>query len=243
MHLVAAALAPTRQKAQALIRAGQVRVNDILVDKPGTRVPKDAKIHVKGSLTYVSRGGLKLEAGLKAFAIKPAGRIAADLGASTGGFTDCLLQNGASKVFAVDVGYGQLAWSLRQDDRVIVMERTNARHLERLPERPSLVVADLSFISCTKILPAVRRIATPDAECLFLLKPQFEAGKDKVSKGGVIRDEQVRNDTIEAVLALCETAGFTVLGHFPSPIPGRKKGNIEEVVHMRIGTLPSGSSI
>ena len=166
----------SRGKAQALIRAGQILVDDLPMDKPGTQVRAEAELRIRGeALPYVGRGGLKLEAALDVFLVDPTDRVCADLGASTGGFTDCLLQRGAAKVFAVDVGYGQLAWSLRQDPRVIVMERTNARTLASLPEAPSLIVGDLSFISLTKILPAVCRLAAPGAEAVLLIKPQFEA--------------------------------------------------------------------
>lgn len=226
-------LADSRQRAQALIRAGQVLVNDVVVDKPGTRVSTDAAVRIKGErLPYVSRGGLKLAGGLDAFGVDPAGRTCADLGASTGGFTDCLLQRGARRVYAIDVGYNQLAWKLRQDDRVVVMERTNARHLEALPESISLLVGDLSFISLTKVLPAIRRLTAPGGECVLLIKPQFEAGPGGVSKGGVVRDDAVRSQAIAEVVAAAEAAGFACGGTVPSPIAGAKKGNIEELVHL-----------
>ena len=232
--MVERGLSESRQRAQALIRAGKVLVGEVVVDKPGARVALDAELRIRGEdHPYVGRGGLKLAAGLDAFAVDPSGRTCADLGASTGGFTDCLLQRGAARVYAVDVGYGQLAWKLRSDPRVVVMERTNARNLESLPIPPDLVVADLSFISLTKVLPAMRRISTPQAEAVVLLKPQFEAGPARVGRGGVVRDPEVRAAVIAEVQAACSAAGVQVLGSVPSPLPGAKKGNIEELVHLR----------
>jgi 23S rRNA (cytidine1920-2'-O)/16S rRNA (cytidine1409-2'-O)-methyltransferase len=226
-------LADSRQKAQALIRAGQVLVDDTPQDKPGTQVQIGAQIRIRGErLRFVSRGGLKLEAALDAFGVDPTGRVCADLGASTGGFTDCLLQRGATKIFAVDVGYGQLAWTLRKDPRVVVMERTNARHLESLPEPPSLIVGDLSFISLAKVLPAICRIAATGAEAVLLIKPQFEAGREGVSKGGVVKDPVVRAAAIAQVRLAAEALGASWRGTVTSPIPGAKKGNIEELVHL-----------
>ncbi len=223
-------LADSRQQAQALIRSGVVLVADMVKDKPGAMVDPGAQVRLRGErLPYVSRGGMKLAAGLDAFGVDPGGQICADLGASTGGFTDCLLQRGAARVFAVDVGYGQLAWKLRGDDRVVVMERTNARHLSSLPEPPSLIVGDLSFISLTKILPAIRRIAAPACEAVLLIKPQFEAGRE-----GVVKDPAVRQAAIEGVRTAAEAEGAAWLGTTTSPIAGAKKGNIEELVHLRL---------
>jgi len=237
--VIARGFAPSRPRAQALIRAGQVLVDDVPHDKPGTRVPDDAVVRIRGEvLPYVSRGGLKLEAGLDAFGVLPAGRICADLGASTGGFTDCLIQRGAARVYAIDVGYGQLAWKLRQDDRVVVMERTNARHLEGLPSPCELVVGDLSFISLTLILPAIARLAAPGADCVLLVKPQFEAGRAGVGKGGVVRDPGVRAAAIERVLEAARQAGFAANGAIPSPVAGAKKGNIEELIHLTVPGAP-----
>ena len=234
-HVLDLKLADSRQQAQALIRAGQVLVNDVPKDKPGCQIDPTATVRIRGErMPYVSRGGLKLAAALDGFDVSPEGRVCADLGASTGGFTDCLLQRGASKVFAIDVGYGQLAWSLRQDDRVVVMERTNARHLDALPDPPSLIVGDLSFISLAKILPAIVRIASPGAEAVLLIKPQFEAGREGIEKGGVVRDPEVRAAAIAQVRAAAEEAGATWLGTVTSPIAGAKKGNIEELVHLRL---------
>ncbi len=231
--LVERGLAPTRNRASALIRAGAVLVDERPVDKPGTRVPADAALRLRGEpLPYVSRGGLKLAAGLDAFGVDPAGRCCADFGASTGGFTDCLLQRGAARVYAIDVGYGQLAWKLRQDPRVVVMERTNVRHLEGLPEPVSLLVGDLSFISVVKVLPAMIGVMAPGADAVILVKPQFEAGREGVGKGGVVRDPAVRAAAVEGVLRACADRGFAVRGHVPSPVPGARKGNVEELVHL-----------
>ena len=228
-------LADTRQRAQALIRAGAVLVDDMPRDKPGSQVSSEAAVRLKGNpLPYVSRGGLKLEAALDAFEVNPTGMVAADLGASTGGFTDCLLQRGAAKVYAIDVGYGQLAWSLRKDDRVVVMERTNARHLESLPEPVDLIVGDLSFISLTKILPAIRRLATKKTEAVLLIKPQFEVDRADIAKGGVVRDPKARLAAIESIRAAAEHAGANCNGIIDSPIAGAKKGNIEALIHLSL---------
>ncbi len=232
--LVSRGLVSSRQQAQALIRTGQVLVDEVVSDKPGNRVLKGATLRLRsGPSPYVSRGGHKLEGGLDAFEVSPEGLICADLGASTGGFTDCLLQRGATRVYAVDVGYGQLAWKLRQDPRVVVMERTNARHLEQLPEAPALMVADLSFISITKVLPALLRLAAPGAQAVILVKPQFEAGRERVARGGVVRDAQVRAEVIEEVRQACEAHGVKVLGSVASSLPGAKKGNVEELLHLQ----------
>jgi 23S rRNA (cytidine1920-2'-O)/16S rRNA (cytidine1409-2'-O)-methyltransferase len=232
--LVERGLVETRSKAVALIRAGSVLVSERPCDKPAERVPVDAPLRVREALRYVSRGGYKLEAALDAFAVSPAGRVAADLGASTGGFTDCLLQRGAARVYAVDVGYGQLAWSLRQDPRVVVMERTNVRHLEALPEPVSLIVGDLSFISLTLVLPAILRLGQPGAEAVLLVKPQFEAGREGVGRGGVVRDEAVRQGAIAGVVDALGAAGLSFLGGIDSPLPGAKQGNVEHLVHARL---------
>lgn len=239
-RLVVLGLAESRQRAQALIRAGQVLVDDVPRDKPATQVMPDARIRIRGErLPYVSRGGLKLQGGLDAFGVDPTGLVCADLGASTGGFTDCLLQRGAARVYAIDVGYGQLAWKLRQDERVVVMERTNARHLDGLPEPIGLVVADLSFISVTRMLPAILRIGGPDAQAVLLIKPQFEAGPGGVGKGGKVKSDAVRAAAIADVLAACEAAGLQALGTVPSPIAGAKAGNVEELVHLAFPGRPA----
>lgn len=233
--LVARGLAPTRQKAQALIHAGQVLVQDAVQDKPGTMVPADAALRLRGlGPRFVSRGGDKLLAALEGFGVDPTGLICADLGASTGGFTDCLLQHGAARVYAIDVGYGQLAWSLRSDPRVVVMERTNARHLDGLPEPVALVVGDLSFIGLEKVLPAILRIAAPQAQAVLLVKPQFEVGPERVGRGGVVRDAAARQEAVEGVAAAARAAGCEVRGHMVSPLPGAKKGNVEHLLHLAL---------
>ena len=233
--LVDRALVPSRERARALILAGKVVVGEHAVDKAGAQVAEDAPVRLKGEdIPYVSRGGLKLEKGLDHFAVDPAGRVAVDVGASTGGFTDCLLQRGATKVFAVDVGYGQLAWSLREDPRVVNLERTNIRELttERLGERPSLAVIDASFISLDKVLPPTLALLAPGAEVLALIKPQFEVGKGQVGKGGVVRDAEQHAAVVERIRTLAETLGCQVLGVTESPILG-PKGNREFLIHLR----------
>lgn len=224
--LVERGLAETREKARRLIMAGQVLVNDQPIQKPGTAVPVDANIRLTGQMRYVSRGGYKLEAALERFGIDVAGWVAADIGASTGGFTDCLFQRGARKVYAIDVGYGQLAWSLRQDPRVVVMERVNARYLERLPEEVDIVTIDVSFISLLLILPAAVRLLKPEGIIVALIKPQFEAGREQVGKGGVVREPAVHRAVLEKVLRGALAMGLMPFGLIPSPIRG-PAGNIE----------------
>lgn len=219
-------LCASREQAKRLILAGCVRVNGTVIDKAAARVSPEAHIEILGKPQYVSRGGYKLAAALDAFGVNPAGRIAADVGASTGGFTDCLLQRGAARVYAIDVGYGQLAWELRQDARVVVMERVNARYLEALPEPVSLVTMDVSFISLRHILPQVARWLELGGEVIVLIKPQFEAGRRWVGKGGVIRDERVHAWVLNRILSWAREEGWAVLGLVPSPIKG-PKGNIE----------------
>ena len=228
-------LAPSREKAKALIMAGQVVVDDHLADKAGLMVPVAAEIRLKGEpLPYVSRGGLKLERGLDQFGIEVAGLCALDVGASTGGFTDCLLQRGARRVIAVDVGYGQLAWKLREDPRVLSLEKTNIRHLEpgMLPEFPDLAVIDASFISLDKVLPPTLRLLGAGAVIVALIKPQFEVGRGQVGKGGVVRDEKKHQEVVEAVTALAQSLGLQVLGLCESPILG-PKGNKEFLIHLK----------
>ncbi len=225
-------LVDSREQGRRLIEAGQVLVGDQLIDKPGTQVPADAEVRLKASLPYVSRGGLKLAAALESFAIDPAGKVCVDVGASTGGFTDCLLQHGASRVYAVDVGYGQLAWSLRQDSRVVVLERTNIRYLESLPEPCDLATIDVSFISLELVLPVVLRLLKPGADIVALVKPQFEAGKDQVGKGGVIRDPAVHRAVLEKICRWAEANGLSVMGLVRSPLLG-PAGNIEFLAHLR----------
>ena len=235
--LVDRELASSRSQAQRLIMANQVSVDGSRVDKPGTRVPIDAQISVLERMPYVSRGGYKLAAALRAFSVPVEKAVVADIGASTGGFTDCLLQNGASRVYAIDVGYGQLAWSLRQDPRVVVMERTNARYLENLPERVQIVTIDTSFISLTKILPAVRGWLTPKGYIVPLIKPQFEAGKRQVGKGGVIRDHEIHRQVLFDVLAWAQNHGLHPQGLIRSPVTG-PAGNIEFLALLQNTSTP-----
>ncbi len=230
--LVARGLAESRTQAQRFIEAGEVRVDGVVVDKPGTKVAHDAEIAVEARRAFASRGGLKLQAALDAFAVPVAGRVALDVGASTGGFTDVLLQRGAARVYAVDVGYGQLAWELRQDPRVVVMERVNIRHLESLPEPPDLVVIDVSFISLKLVLPAVKELA-PRADVVALIKPQFEVGKGQVGKGGVVRDPAQHRTVLREVLRWAREHGFAVRGLIRSPIQG-PAGNVEFLAHLSL---------
>lgn len=226
--LVARGLAESREKARALIMAGAVLVDDEPATKPGRVVADDAVLRVREDLPYVSRGGLKLVAALDSFGIDPAGLTAVDVGASTGGFTDCLLQRGAAHVIAVDVGYGQLAWKLRQDPRVTVVERTNVRNLQALPgeARVDLAVIDVSFIGLELVLPAVGRFLRPAGQAIALIKPQFEAGRSQVGKGGVVRDPAVHRAVLVRVLDWAATHGWAVRGLIRSPITG-PKGNAE----------------
>lgn len=219
-------LAPSREAARRLVMAGVVSVNDQTHLKPGTRIKADAKVTVRQRPRFVSRGGDKLAAAIHRFQVNPAGWVCADVGASTGGFTDCLLQAGAARVYAVDVGYGQLAWSLRQDERVVVIERANARYIERLPEPVRLVVIDVSFISVTLILPVVRGWLAPGGELIILIKPQFEAGPDDVGRGGVVRDPAVHRRVLTATIQAAEALGYEAHGLMPSPLRG-PAGNIE----------------
>jgi len=219
-------LTESRNKAQRLIRAGEVRVDGQIVDKPSTQVPDDAKITLKSKPPFVSRGGKKLAAALERFNLDVTDEVAADVGASTGGFTDCLLQNGAQRVYAIDSGYGQLHWKLRNDPRVIVMERTNARYLAELPEPIDLVTVDVSFISLNLILPNAVSWLKPDGQVVALIKPQFEAGPKNVEKGGVVRDPEVHRQVLENVLATAADLGLGLHGLMPSPLTG-PAGNVE----------------
>ena len=212
-----------------MILAGAVRVNGVLTDKQAALVPAEAAIDVaSGTSPYVSRGGGKLVAALDAWAVDPSGLVAMDVGASTGGFTDCLLQRGARRVYAVDVGYGQLDWKLRQDARVVVLDRQNIRYLERaaVPDPVDLAVIDVSFISLTLVLPCVAPFLGRPARVIALVKPQFEVGKGQVGRGGIVRDEEQRRAVTEKVLACAESLGFQPLGVLDSPVPGQK-GNRE----------------
>ena len=226
--LVQRALQESRQKAQATIMSGQVFVDGQRVDKPGAPVAEDADIEVRGGLRYVSRGGLKLEKAMSLWPIRLEDCVCMDIGASTGGFTDCMLQNGASKVYAVDVGYGQLAWKLRSDPRVVCLERTNARYLshEQVPEEPDFSSVDVSFISLKLILPAIAGVLRDEGQVVCLIKPQFEAGKEKVGKKGVVRDPAVHQEVLEYFLLHAKESGFTVIDLTYSPIRG-PEGNIE----------------
>ncbi len=241
LRLVELGLAPTAQRAQALILAGQVLCDDAPVHKAGDRLPISGVVRLRGAAPhgYVSRGGMKLAAGLDAFGVNPTGRVCADLGASTGGFTDCLLQRGAAKVYAIDVGYGQLAWSLRQDPRVVVMERTNARLLTALPEPAEIVVGDLSFTALAPMLPAIRAICAPGALLVLLVKPQFEVRRELVKKGGLVPDADARAGAVAGVLAEAQAEGFESLGSVESPVTGLKAGNIEHLLGLRAPGGPS----
>ena len=235
--LVERGLQESRQKAQATIMSGLVFVKGQRVDKPGTAVPNDAEIEVRGNaLKYVSRGGLKLEKAMASFPIDLRDAVCGDIGASTGGFTDCMLQNGARKVYAVDVGYGQLAWSLRSDERVVCMERTNARYLthEQIPEELDFASVDVSFISLKLILPPLCGLLRQGGHVACLVKPQFEAGKEKVGKKGVVRDPAVHLEVLEHFLEHAKESGFTVLGLTYSPIRG-PEGNIEYLGYLEKG--------
>ncbi|QOT00686.1 TlyA family RNA methyltransferase [Brevibacterium sp. JNUCC-42] len=225
----------TREKAKRAVMAGLVIVAGDRCDKPGTKFPEDVVIHVKGDLhPYVSRGGLKLEKAIKEFNIDLTDRIMMDIGSSTGGFTDCALQNGAKKVYAIDVGYNQLAWKLRQDERVVVMERTNFRHLDPTAfehEMPNMASIDVSFISLRLILPVLFTFLQEGGNVLALVKPQFEAGKEKVGKNGIIRDATVHRQVVEEIAGFSTTVGFQVKGVSYSPITGGE-GNIEFLLHL-----------
>ena len=222
-------LAPSREKARTLIMAGCVYADNQKFDKPGDTVREDAVLEVRGNtLRYVSRGGLKLEKAMQLFPIKLENTVCMDIGASTGGFTDCMLQNGASKVYSVDVGYGQLAWQLRTDPRVVNLERTNARYLtrEQIPEEIDFFSVDVSFISLKIILPAVRPLLKDGGKAVCLIKPQFEAGRSNLSKKGIVRDEKVRLRIRDEIAEFAQGCGFSVIGTETSPITGGD-GNTE----------------
>lgn len=240
--LVQRGLAASREKAKAVIMAGDVLVNGQREDKAGTMFDGKAEITVKGSqMKYVSRGGLKLEKAMSHFDVTPSGKVCMDIGASTGGFTDCMLQNGAVKVYAVDVGHGQLAWSLRNDERVVCMEKTNIRYVtpEDIEETVAFASIDVSFISLTKVLLPVRGLLTESGEIVCLIKPQFEAGREKVGKKGVVRDPAVHREVIEKVATYAMSVGFDVLALEFSPIKG-PEGNIEYLMHLKKGGEENG---
>ncbi len=226
----------SREKARAAIMAGQVMVDGKKAQKPGQPAGTDTVIEVRGGLPYVSRGGLKLEKALSAFSIELTGRVVLDVGASTGGFTDCALQNGAARVVAVDVGYGQLAWKLRSDPRVLVMERTNIRNLSSgsLAEKPDFFTVDVSFISLTKVLPPISALVIPGARGVALVKPQFEAGRENVGKKGVVRDPRVHQQVLSDICGFTGGSGWGILGMDYSPVRG-PEGNIEYLLYIDLG--------
>ena len=235
--LVEQGYADSRTKAQAIIMSGQVYVDGQKADKPGVSYEESVSLEVRGAACpFVSRGGLKLEKALRDFAVDPTGFVCSDSGASTGGFTDCLLQKGAAKVFAIDVGYGQLDWKIRSDPRVVVMERTNVRYVtpEQLGQPLDLSVVDVSFISLKIVLPVIKTLLKPDAgQVLCLIKPQFEAGKEKVGKKGVVRDPAVHQEVLDDFVVLTQNIGFTILGLTFSPVKG-PEGNIEFLAHLTL---------
>jgi len=237
--LVERMYADTRSKAQAIIMSGNVYVNGQKADKAGTAFEETVDIEVRGAVCpYVSRGGLKLEKALRDFGVKPEGYVCSDSGASTGGFTDCLLQQGAKKVFAIDVGYGQLDWKIRSDERVVVMERTNIRYVtpEDLGEPLDLSVIDVSFIGLEIVLPTIRNLLKPTGQVLCLIKPQFEAGKENVGKKGVVRDPKIHQMVLDNFVALADSLGFRILGLTFSPVKG-PEGNIEFLGHLTLDAV------
>lgn len=237
--LVNKGLAPSREKAKTMIMEGNVFVNQQREDKAGTKVSDDAAIEVRGNtLKYVSRGGLKLEKAMIHFGISLEDQVCMDIGASTGGFTDCMLQNGAKKVYAVDVGYGQFAWKLRTDERVVCMEKTNIRYVtpEDIEDRLDFASVDVSFISLSKVLPAAKELLKDGGQMVCLIKPQFEAGREKVGKKGVVRDANVHREVIEKVISDAKELGFSILHLEYSPIKG-PEGNIEYLVHIQKGSF------
>lgn len=232
--------APSREKAKAIIMAGIVYVNNQKVDKAGFELKEGDVLEVRGkTLQYVSRGGLKLEKAMQEFPITLEGKVCMDVGASTGGFTDCMLQNGAVKVYSVDVGYGQLAWKLRTDERVVNLERTNFRYAtrEQIPDEIDFASVDVSFISLKHILPNLNTLLAPNGQAVCLIKPQFEAGKEKVGKKGVVRDLNVHLEVVENVINLAVENGFSVMGLQFSPIKG-PEGNIEYLIYLNKSSTP-----
>lgn len=248
--LVNRGLAESREKAKAIVMSGIVYVDGQKEDKAGAMFDADADVAVRGTgLKYVSRGGLKLEKAVETFAVSLENRICMDVGASTGGFTDCMLQNGAKKIYAVDVGHGQLAWKLRQDERVVVMEKTNIRYLtpEQVPEAIDFSSIDVSFISLKKVLLPVRELLNPQGQVVCLIKPQFEAGREKVGKKGVVRDPAVHTEVIETVFQYAASIGFAIQGLTFSPVKG-PEGNIEYLAYLKKtreadGKIPDNLSV
>ena len=227
-------LVQSRERAKALIMSGIVFVNEQKADKAGEMIAPDAKVEVRGhDIGYVSRGGLKLEKAMQVFPMRPDGKVCMDIGASTGGFTDCMLQNGASKVYAIDVGYGQFAWKLRNDERVVCLEKTNVRYVthEQVPDEGDFASIDVSFISLTKVLPAVLGVLGEKGQLVCLIKPQFEAGREKVGKKGVVRDSSVHREVIEMIVEYVRTQSLGILGLDFSPIKG-PEGNIEYLIYL-----------
>ena len=236
-------LAPSREMARRYILAGEVRVDGQIADKPGMQVDANAGLEVAAAAPFVSRGGEKLVHAMRQFKIEVSGKICADVGASTGGFTDCLLQNGAGKVYAIDVGYGQLAVKLRDDARVVVMERTNARYLESLPEAIELITVDASFISLRVLLPVIKNWLISGGQVVALIKPQFEAGRAEATKGGgVIKDSKVHRQVLLEVLEAAQEQGFAVLGLERSPLTG-PKGNVEFLAWLALGEIDSAADL
>src|SRR5712692_1032721 len=236
--LVERGLVDSRTRAQALILAGQVLIREQRIDKPGQLIDPNAEIRIKGeTLRYASRGGLKLEAALREFKIDPAGKNCLDVGASTGGFTDCLLQHRAGRVWAIDVGHNQLVWRLRQDPRVVVLEGVNARNLtpDRFPVRFDLATIDVSFISLTKILPALKGCLTPEADCIALIKPQFEVGKGEVGRGGIVTDPAQHRSVLNEITKAAIETGLCPVGLIESPILGAE-GNREFLIHLKLAS-------
>lgn len=233
--LVDRGIVPSRERAKALIMEGKIFVDNVPVTKAGSLVVADAGIELKGlDIPYVSRGGLKLDAALKQFNISVSDKIAMDVGASTGGFTDCMLQHGAKRVYCVDVGYGQIAWKLRQDPRVVLIERTNIRYLERdkVPDAIGIATIDVSFISLTKVVPTVMEFLKDNGEIVALIKPQFEVGKGEVDKGGIVKDDTKRLVAVEHVRDVLESLGLETIGLMQSPIVGQK-GNVEFLIYCK----------
>lgn len=233
-------LAESREKAKALIMAGVIYADNQKSDKPGTTYPETVKLELRGNkMKYVSRGGLKLEKAISSFSLNLNNKITMDIGASTGGFTDCMLQNGAKKVYSIDVGYGQLDWKLRNDSRVVNLERTNVRYItnEQVTDKIDFFSVDVCFISLTLVLPAVRSLLKDDAEAVCLIKPQFEAGRGKVGKNGVVRDKNIHIEVIEKIYNYCLESGYSVIGLDFSPIKG-PEGNIEYLMYIQKSDNP-----
>jgi 23S rRNA (cytidine1920-2'-O)/16S rRNA (cytidine1409-2'-O)-methyltransferase len=241
--LVERGLAETRERAQALITAGDLEVAGRILDKAGAQVDANIAISIRAALPYVSRGGYKLAGALDAFGVDPQGFVCADIGASTGGFTDVLLQRGAVRVYAIDVGYGQLAWKIRQDPRVVVMDRVNARYLDKLPELVDLVVIDVSFISLEHMLRVAQTLLKPEnGKLIALIKPQFEAGKGEVGRGGIVRDPRVHRAVLEKITNFAHDLHLRVAGLIRSPIQGTE-GNTEFLIYLFNSSFPTGLDV